>query len=294
MKYFNFQDKELEKLLKNINDLLIKIIKFNIAYPCQLTFGFDKSDFSIFPIVSHHEINDFNYKFYLYDNKLLINEEESELLTEIDYDKFNNRIDLLSIHHNVILSTHELDLSLKRDDLYIYSEPITVFIPQKLKDFINLRLISDIEFIYDENNNLFSINDIKLYDCMNPITIRQKEIYLSNKIKNIGFFNKNRDKYLNETILKLCDLHLNNKNPNYFNKILTKEDNLLEEIIINKELNIKIPKEFIKANAKKLNTLFLIEKGKNNSEIIANLSHIEYNSKSHQYIFYRYYNIKEE
>lgn len=292
MQRYFYEGKELEKLLKEIDSLLGKLIKFNIHYPCQLLFGFSKIDLKIFPIVSHNEIDDFNYKFYLNDNKLLVEEESDELLSKTDFNKFKEKLDPLSIKHNVVLSTHELDLSLERSDLYVYSEGITIFIVQKFKEFLNFRLIENITFIFDEEKNIFSIESIDLYDKTNPISIRQKKIYLTNHVNNIGFFNSDREDYLNKKIIELCKLHLDKNNPNYIKQILTREDNDKEVINIERNgLKFQISKEFIRALAKSIEIIYTVEniKGVNT---ITNLVHVEYSANNtHQYVFYRYYSI---
>lgn len=274
---FQIKDKELDKLLKDIDGLLGKITRFNIVNPCTLVFGFDKINLKIFPIVSHNTINDFNYKFYLNDKKLI--SEDEEFITQDLVDKFVEKIDPLSVSHNVIYSSQPVDLTLKRNDLIIYSKPITIYIPNKLKEFLSYKLIQDINFDYNETLNEFNIEKISLYDYDNPITKRQEKLYLSSSDLKIGYFDKNRSLWLSKKIVDLCE------SEEIISYPMNKEDSDKEELIIN---NIRIPGEFIKSTGKHIDLRYDIENLKG-VKIISVLMHISYTTKVEEYIFYRYY-----
>lgn len=274
---FQIKDKELEKLLKDIDGLLGKITRFNIVNPCTLVFGFDKINLKIFPIVSHNTINDFNYKFYLNDKKLI--SEDEEFITQDLVDKFVEKIDPLSVSHNVIYSSQPVDLTLKRNDLIIYSKPITIYIPNKLKEFLSYKLIQDINFDYNETLNEFNIEKINLYDYDNPITKRQEKLYLSSSDLKIGYFDKNRSLWLSKKIVDLCE------SEEIISYPMNKEDSDKEELIIS---NIRIPGEFIKSTGKHIELKYDIENLKG-VKIISVLMHISYTTKVEEYIFYRYY-----
>lgn len=274
---FQIKDKDLEKLLKEIDGLLGKITRFNIVNPCTLVFGFDKINLKIFPIVSHNTINDFNYKFYLNDKKLI--SEDEEFITQDIVDKFVEKIDPLSVSHNVIYSSQPVDLTLKRNDLIIYTKPITIYIPNKLKEFLSYKLIQDINFDYNETLNEFSIEKISLYDYDNPITKRQEKLYLSSSDLKIGYFDKNRSQWLSKKIVELCE------SEEIISYPMNKEDSDKEELIIN---NIRIPGEFIKSTGKHIDLRYNIENLKG-VKIISVLMHISYTTKVEEYIFYRYY-----
>lgn len=289
-------DKDLEKLIKNIDSLLGKITRFNLCGPCTLNFIFNKVTSTIHPIISHNIIQDLNYKFYLNDRKLISSDEENQFLTNDSIKKFMEKIDPLSISHNVILSTTELDLSLKRNDLYLYSDSIIIYIPNKFKEFLSYKLIEEIEFEFNESNNTFNIKNIKLYDSQNPITQRQKSIYLSNPDIPMGYFSDDRKEWLSENIIKLCELS-NQKieEPSDFyitydvkNKSISDLD---EWKYTNYEgIEIRLPGEFLKANPKLCESWYIKEKIKG-VDILSILNHISYNTKMEQYIFYRYYAI---
>lgn len=274
---FHIKEKELEKLLKEIDGLLGKITRFNIVNPCTLVFGFDKINLKIFPIISHNTINDFNYRFYLNDKKLI--SEDEEFITQDIVDKFIEKIDPLSVTHNVIYSSQPVDLTLKRNDLMLYSKAITIYIPNKLKEFLSYKLIQDIIFNYDENKNEFNIEKINLYDYNNPITKRQEKLYLSSSDLKIGYFDKNRNKWLSKKIVDLCE------SENIVSYPMNKDDNDREELIIS---NIRIPGEFIKSTGKNIDIRYDIENLKG-VKIISVLMHISYTTKVEEYIFYRYY-----
>lgn len=274
---FQIKDKELDKLLKDIDGLLGKITRFNIVNPCTLVFGFDKINLKIFPIVSHNTINDFNYKFYLNDKKLI--SEDEEFITQDLVDKFVEKIDPLSVSHNVIYSSQPVDLTLKRNDLIIYSKPITIYIPNKLKEFLSYKLIQDINFDYNETLNEFNIEKISLYDYDNPITKRQEKLYLSSSDLKIGYFDKNRSLWLSKKIVDLCE------SEEIISYPMNKEDSDKEELVIN---NIRIPGEFIKSTGKHIDLRYDIENLKG-VKIISVLMHISYTTKVEEYIFYRYY-----
>lgn len=274
---FQIKDKELDKLLKDIDGLLGKITRFNIVNPCTLVFGFDKINLKIFPIVSHNTINDFNYKFYLNDKKLI--SEDEEFITQDLVDKFVEKIDPLSVSHNVIYSSQPVDLTLKRNDLIIYSKPITIYIPNKLKEFLSYKLIQDINFDYNESLNEFNIEKISLYDYDNPITKRQEKLYLSSSDLKIGYFDKNRSLWLSKKIVDLCE------SEEIISYPMNKEDSDKEELVIN---NIRIPGEFIKSTGKHIDLRYDIENLKG-VKIISVLMHISYTTKVEEYIFYRYY-----
>lgn len=290
---FIFEDKSLEKLLKEIDSLLSKIVRFNITHSSLLTFGLDKINMKIFPIISHNHLDNLPYNQFLKDYHIIDTATESDFITEKDMEKFNNSINLTSVSHNVIFSTEELDLSLTRNDLFIYTKPIAIYILFKFKEFLSLNLIKRISFEYNEADNVLNITEIEMFDKFNPITIRQKELYLSESKFNNGYFASNREVYLPKNIVELCLAQGNPLFPNRITQILTKEDNndiQYEYILSLGEQKIVLSKEFLKAAAKSIQIYFIKE---TISEIpcLSVLSHVIYNNKVNQYLFYRYYDI---
>lgn len=293
---FRIKDKNLEKLIKNIDGLLGKLTRFNISGPSALVFILNKVTLEISAIVSHNVNQDLNYKFYLNDRKLIYDDNnEKDFITQETVKKFIEKIDPLSVAHNVILSNIELNLSLIRDDLMIYTYPIIIYIPNKLKEFLSLKLIEEIVFEYDEQENTFSVKDFILYDNQNPITQRQKILYLSESDIPIGYFLKNREDWLSKNIIELCKLSDNININNYVEyDIKQKPISDLDEWIALTNTNqiIKLPGEFIKTNPKKCESWYINETLKEGEvNILSILNHITYTTKVEQYVFYRYYAI---
>lgn len=288
---FLYQDKNLEKLLKNIESLISKMTRFNIISPCVLQFGLDKTKMEIFPILSHNFLPNENIKDFMKQNHLIDEFNTNNYISEEEIDKHIEKFDQLSIVHYVLFSTNELDLSLTRNDLYIYSNPIEVYLINKLKEFLELRLIKSINFHYDETMNKLEYK-IDLFDIENPITQRQKKIYLSETDQN-GYLLENRNKWLGEGIINLCNIQGDKNNKyhgiNYIKKIFTKDEQEQDELTFEKENDkILVSKEFIKAAIKYGEVYYYIE-GMDGMNIIYVLNHVVYNNNINQYIFYRYY-----
>lgn len=280
-------DKDLTKLIDKIDKLMSKMIKFNITNPCSLYFCFDKVNTKIFPVLSHIQNFNISFKDMMKDNDL-VGEDKSIEITNEDITKFIEDEDPLTIIHNVVLSSEEIDLSLERDDKYLYSEPINVFILKKFKEFLATKLIDKIIFKYDELLNEFSIHQIIVFDEDNPITKRQMKIYLNMEKYDTNFLNFSRNKWISNDIKTLCELQ--NKTGNKASFKISKEENAQEEMVFDVNgTNIKVSKEFLKADIKNLDIVFDKYKTVEDMEVIIVLLHVQY-SNNHQYIFYKYYN----
>lgn len=281
-------DKQLTKMIDKIDKLISKMTRFNIVNPCALYFCFNKVNTEIFPILSHIQNRYISFKDIMKDNDLIGEDKENEITKE-DVTKFIEDEDPLTIIHNVVLSSDEIDLSLERDDKFLYSEPINVFILKKFKEFLSYKLINKIVFKYDEILNTFEINEIVVFDEDNPITKRQIKIYLNMDKYNTNFLNFSRNEWVNDDIKRLCELHCKEDYENRAHFKIEKDDNKLDEMIFNiNNENIKVSKEFLKADIKNLDIIFDKYKTLDDLEVIIVLLHVQY-SNNHQYVFYKYY-----
>lgn len=280
-------DKDLTKLIDKIDKLISKMVRFNITNPCSLYFCFNKVNTNIFPVLSHIQNPNISFKDMMKDNGLVGDNNEIEITKE-DITKFIEDEDPLTIVHNVVLSSEEIDLSLERNDKFLYSQPINVFILKKFKEFLTYKLINKITFKYDEMMNTFGINEILLFDDDNPITKRQACIYLNMDKYDTNFLDYSRNKWVNKDIKRLCDIINNTDNRATFK--IEKEENKLDEMVFNiNGTNIKVSKEFLKADIKNLDIVYDKYKTLDDLEVIIVLLHVQY-SNNHQYVFYKYYN----
>lgn len=316
--YIKKEDKELDKLLDSIDKLLSKLSKFNINHMCNLVFGFNKNNLEVIPIVYHIDSHKEKYEDYIKNIGFIVNFDDSLEKTEDeekpssfdfnkekleekkkmenldinqdDITKFIERYDPLSIIHNVVLSSDPIDLSLERDDIYIYSKPINIVVVKKFKEFLLSGRILSVDFTYDEMLNTFNINRFLLKDEDSPITLRLKKNYLTILDNDVNFFDFCRNNWINKEIKELCQLYSDPKNPNKGVYVLSKEDNQKEELEFNiNDTKILISKEFFKATVKTIDFVFHKYESLEDIVTIAVLAHIEY-SNNHQYIFYKYYN----
>lgn len=284
---FEITEKDLEKLIGKIDKLISKMIRFNIVNPCALYFCFNRVNTEIFPVLSHIQNNKLSFKDMMKDNDLIGDDKENEI-TNDDVVKFMEDEDPLAIIHNVVLSSEEIDLSLERSDKFLFSKPINVFILKKFKEFLSFKLVNKIVFQYDEILNHFSIKEIVIFDEENPITKRQMKIYLNMDKFDTNFMDYDRNRWINADIQRLCSIINNTENKATFK--IPKEDNSLDEMIFNVNgTDIKVSKEFLKADIKNLDIVFDKYLTLDDLEVIIVLLHVQY-SNNHQYVFYKYYN----
>ena len=285
--------KSLSSLIKDIRSLVSKLIRFNITAPCELLFAYDKTTHEIFPILLHYSQPLHFIRNYCSSKSILENEsivgETSDYLTDIDMIKFVKKFDSDCISHNVIFSTKEIDLSLKRDDWLLYSKSSRILFLPKFQEFLQKDLIKEIRFSLDIANNIFTLDQYILENEENPIIRRQKLNYLYIDDTIQSFFNKDRDQFMSIDLLKLCELSITKTNGETF--LLSKEQN--NEIELEFKVNnepVFFSKEFHKAGVKEID-IFTYKEPVKDLFIRNVLLHSEYNTKIHQYLFYRYYDV---